>query len=451
MIENLDVKRRRNRCCSWPLILIGGMLTAFPTLLSAQVSLSTVVDLAQKKSGTVKIAEADLKKSMAALSETKDVYLPSLALGAGLPAFPTVGFSGGVPSIFNGTVQSLVLNVPQIQYIRAARAGVDAASLNLKEVREQVALDASTLYIELDTVNRQLEVGRQQESYADRLVKIEQERTEAGVDPLSDLLQAQLSRAQLKIARLHLETRSAVLAKQLAVLTGLSADSIQPDHASIPEIPQFSADAPRRITYGIESAQKNALSKQKTERGDSLSGLFPQIVFNAEYSRSTTILNDANNYYRRDIPTNNFTSGFSVQIPLFDFAHFAKARRSAAEALRAKIEAEQAQRQNEVQITQITGNLRELDTLAEIANLKQQIADQQLHAVLAQLELGNGAGTESGAQPQLSPKAEQLARIEERQKYQDAQDAALDLSKARLNLMRALGHMQDWLDELHGK
>ena len=89
--------------------------------------------------------------------------------------------------------------------------------------------------------------------------------------------------------------------------------------------------------------------------------------------------------------------------------------------------------------------------MAEIANLKQQIADQQLHAVLAQLELGNGAGTEAGAQPQLSPKAEQLARIEERQKYQDAQDTALDLSKARLNLMRALGHMQDWLDELHGK
>ena len=33
----------------------------------------------------------------------------------------------------------------------------------------------------------------------------------------------------------------------------------------------------------------------------------------------------------------------------------------------------------------------------------------------------------------------------------DALDAALDLSKARLNLLRALGHMQDWLNELHAK
>jgi hypothetical protein len=71
--------------------------------------------------------------------------------------------------------------------------------------------------------------------------------------------------------------------------------------------------------------------------------------------------------------------------------------------------------------------------------------------VLAQLELGNGSESGPAAQPQLTPKAEQLARIDERQKYEDALDAGLDLAKARLSLLRALGHMQDWLDELHTK
>jgi hypothetical protein len=47
--------------------------------------------------------------------------------------------------------------------------------------------------------------------------------------------------------------------------------------------------------------------------------------------------------------------------------------------------------------------------------------------------------------------AEQLARIDERQKFQDSLDAGLELSKARLGLLRALGHMEDWLQELHGK
>jgi outer membrane protein, adhesin transport system len=74
-----------------------------------------------------------------------------------------------------------------------------------------------------------------------RLVAIEEQRTEAGVDPLSSLLQAKLTAAQLKLSRLHLETRSATLAKQLATLTGLPVGSITPDHASIPEIPAVSA------------------------------------------------------------------------------------------------------------------------------------------------------------------------------------------------------------------
>jgi len=145
------------------------------------------------------------------------------------------------------------------------------------------------------------------------------------------------------------------------------------------------------------------------------------------------------------------SAGFSLQVPLFDLSQRDKSRQSAAEALRATVEAEQARQQNDVQLASLTSNLRELDALAEVAGLKQQIADEQLKAVLAQLELGNGASSGPAAQQQLSPKAEQLARIDASQKMQDALDSGIDLAKARLTLLRALGHMEDWLNELHGK
>jgi outer membrane protein TolC len=434
------------------MILIGMTMAIAPALVSAQVSLSTVVDLAQRNSTAVRLAQADVDKANAALSQTKDVYIPSLTLGSGLPAVPSVGFMGGVPSILNGTVQSMVFSLPQIRYIQAARAALQATTLRLKDTREQVALDASTAYIELDTVEHELDAARQQETFADRLVTIEQQRAEAGIDPLSELLQAQLTAAQLKLRRLHLETRAAILAKQLATLTGLPAGSITPDHASIPEIPTVRADETGRTTKGIEAAQMFALSKQKTARGDTKYTFIPQMSFAAEYLRSTGLLNNVNEYYRYGIlPLNNFSSGFQIQVPLLDWGHRAKGRESAADALRATVEAEQVQRQSEVQIVELTGSLRELDTLAEIASLKQQIANEQLQAVLAQVELGNGAGAGPGAQPQLTPKAEQLARIDERQKFQDAQDAGFELAKARLSLLRALGHMEDWLQELHAK
>jgi outer membrane protein TolC len=438
-------------------MLIIMTITTAPALVSAQVSLTTVVDLAQRNSSAVRLAEADVSKAQAALSQTKDVYMPSLMFGSGLPAVPSIGFTGGVPSILNGTVQSMVFSIPQHSYIAAARAGLQSASLRLMDTREQVALDASTAYIELDTVEHELDAARQQETFANRLVTIEQERAEAGVDPLSDLLQAQLTAAQLKLKLLHLETRAGTLVKQLATLTGLPTGSITPDHASIPEIPAVKAGESAHTTNGTEAARMFALSKQKAARADAKYTFIPQISFAAEYLRSTTILNNASEYYynnstkTRGLPINNFSSGFSIQVPLLDWGHRAKGKESAADALRATVEAEQAQRQNDVQIAELTGSLRELDTLAEIASLKQQIASEQLQAVLAQLELGNGAGFGPGAQPQMTPKAEQLARINERQKFQDSLDAGFDLSKARLSLLRALGHMEDWLQELHAK
>jgi len=271
-------------------------------------------------------------------------------------------------------------------------------------------------------------------------------------------LQARLKSAQLKLNLLHLETRIGTLVSQLVALTGLPAASIVPDSASIPEIPAVKAAQTETPTSGVESAQAQARSRQLQAHGDDLATkITPIIAFGAQYNRDATSLNNYNIYYDRTNSkgqivrpkADNFSAGFSIQIPIFDLGKRAKARETAAEALRATVEAEQAQRQNDVQIATLTGNLRELDALAEIASLKQQIAGEQLKAVQTQLESGNGAGPEPGAPQQLSPKSEQLAHIDERQKFIEALDTGFDLSKARLSLLRALGHMDDWLHEIN--
>jgi outer membrane protein TolC len=432
----------------WALMLIGMTMASAPALVWAQVSLATVVDLAQRNSSAVRLAEADVQKAQAALGQTEDAYIPNFVIGSNVGY--SHGFPTGQPSVGSATMQSLVFSYSQRQYIKAARAGIDAANLRLKDAREEVALDASNTYIELDTVNRELQAVRQQESFAADLVKIEQQRVDAGVDPALDLLQARLTASQLKLRRLHLETRAGTLTKQIAVLTAMPIGSILPDRSSIPEIPAVTAnEAPRRL-FAIDAADSLARSKQLQARGDDLAWRRPQIGFGAVYNYDSDELNSYSTYYKSFTP-NNVSFGLQITIPFFDFALRAKAKETAADALRATVEVEQAQRQNEVQIAELTGSLRELDALAEIATLKQQIANEQLKSVLAQLELGNGSGSGPGAQPQLTPKAEQLARIDERQKYQDALDAGFDLSKARLNLLRALGHMEDWLGELHAK
>ena len=449
-MQPTNVKATHKSRTLWPIALAGVLLACGAA--PAQVSLTFVVEMAQKNSAAVRLSQADVQKAEAELGQSRDAFIPAISFGSGLPAFPEVGFTGSLPSIWDSTVQSLVFSMPQIRYIQAAKAALQAAQFSLKDAREQVALDASTAYIEFDTVDLELEATRQQEQDAARLVEIEQQRTEAGVDPLSELLQAQLTAAQLKLKRLHLETRAATLSQQLAVLTGLPVGSITPDHASIPEIPAVTAVASTLSTSAIDSAQALARSRQLIAKGDREHQWFlPEVAFGALYNRNTTLLNDINSYYRRALPANNFSTGFSIKVPLFDAGLHAKSKASAAEALRARVEAEQAQRQNDLQITELTASLRELDAEAAVASLKQQIAGEQLKSVLAQMELGNGVSNTPGSPPQLSPTAEQQARIDEREKYQDALDAGFDLSKARLNLLRALGHMQDWLNELHSK
>lgn len=444
------MRKGKNPLKGWAVILVGAALAVAPLQAPAQVSLATVVDLAQRSSSKVKLALADLEKAQAALAQTEDAYIPNFAIGS------TVGYSHGFPtgqpSVGNATMQSLVFSYSQRQYLKAAHAGIDAANLRLKDAREEVTLDASNTYIELDTVNRELKAAEEQESLAANLLKIEQERVDAGVDSALDLLQIRLTAAQIKLRRLHLETRAGTLAKQISVLTAMPVGSILPDHSSIPEIPAITADETPRRLPGIDAANSLARSMQHQAKGDDYAWRRPQVGFGAVYNYDS---NELNNYAQFYLPgtftPNNVSFGLQITVPFFDFSLRAKAKRTAAEALRATVEAEQAQRQNDVQIAELTGSIRELDTLAEVASLKQQIADEQLKAVLSQLELGNGAETGPGAPPQLSPKAEQQARIDERQKYQDAEDAGLDLAKARLGLLRALGHMQDWLDELHEK
>lgn len=443
----IEVKRRG----LWAIGQLGLALAAAPAFLPAQVSLATVVDLAQRNSTAVRMAQADVAKAQASLAESKDVVIPSVLLSTGLPVFPEVGFTGTPPSVWSGTVQSLVFSVPQKHYIDAARFGVQAANSRVKDAREQVALDASLAYIELDTVNRDLEAAHQQQGFAERLVSIEQQRTEAGVDPLSEFLHARLTAAEMKLRREQLEARAGTLAKQLATLTGLPLGSIAPDHASIPELPQVHGDEASRTLPGIEAAQFLARSKQKVAKGDEEINYLPELVFGAQYYRETNLLNSVNQYFKNPLPASNFSSGISIQIPLVNMRNRAKAHESAADALRATVEAEEAAKQNDIQIATLTGSLRELDTLADIADLKQQIAAEQLKTVMTELDVGNGGGNAPGAPPQLTPKAEQLARIEERQRYEESLDAGFELARARLGLLRALGHMEDWLHELHGK
>jgi len=173
LITTKRLKLPHNTSSPRVLILIGVALATAHVFAHAQVSLATVVDLAQRNSSAVKLANADLNKAQASLAQTEDAYIPNFVIGSNVGY--SHGFPTGQPSVGSASMQSLVFSYSQLKYGKAAHAGINAATQQLKDAREQVALDASTTYIELDTVNRELDAARQQAEFTAKLIQIEQQ------------------------------------------------------------------------------------------------------------------------------------------------------------------------------------------------------------------------------------------------------------------------------------
>jgi outer membrane protein TolC len=406
----------------------------------AQISFTTAVDLALKNSPKVLAAQAEVDKALAGLQESKDVYIPTLVGGSGLGF--SYGFPLGQPSIFNFTSQSLLVNFSQSNYIRAARASLTAANLALRDARLAVAEDAAITYLALDRDQQKLSALGDEAGYASRLVTIVQDRLSAGQDTAIGLTSSRLTAAQIRLARLRAEDDAEADRLHLAMITGLPADGLGVVSSSIPQFgptPATDIVTAAKISPSVESAYAIAQAKQNTARGDARYLWRPQIYFVAQYSLFAKF-NNYDLYYQR-FQYNNAGIGIDLRFPIFDSVHKAKARESAADAARAQHDADSARIQFIEGRQKVRRTLAELSARAEVANLDQQLARQQLDVMLVQLSSGSG----SSAGPQMTPKDEQTARIAEREKYVTYLDAGLQTRQAQINLMRQTGDLEDWL------
>jgi outer membrane protein TolC len=425
---------------------VGGYLIAALLLIGAdaraQVSLATVVDLAERNSAPVRAALAEVQRATAGVQEAKDAYLPNFVLGSS--AGYTYGFPVGQPTVYNFSSHSIFYSFSQPDYIRAARAALNSAQLGLKDNEEQVALDTALAYIQLDIDTRQLAALDEERGYAERLATIARERLLAGVDGRMEITRAELTAAQVDEKRLHLEDDANQQRQKLSHLTGLPASSFVTDPKSIPATPTFSAedttdDQIVPTNAGIQSAYANAKSKWLTSFGDQKQNYRPQFAFGVEYNRFAKF-NNYQEYYLR-FQHNNFDVGVQITFPIFDASLRAKARESAAEAQRAGAEADQTKFLTNEHVYSMRHSLRELAVQQRIAQLRSDLAQEQLESIQAQLQNGSG----SGNVPAVTPKDEQQARIQERERYVDALEATFQMIKAELILARSLGSIQDWI------
>jgi len=431
----------RSRVAVPALVAIAALAIIRPQPARAQISFYTAVDLALRNSHEVKMAAADVDRAAAALTQTRDAYVPTGSIGSSLGY--SYGFPVGQPTVVNATANSLVLSFSQPSLIRAARASLVGANASLRDTRQKVVADTALAYIELDTDRRELEALDQQHSFGERLIEIERQRNTAGLSSVMDVTQAELTNAQLELRRLHIQDHMSLLRLRLADLTGLTEDSVTTEASSIPVGPVPPATSILNATLStrsgaIASSEADAKSKQYIARADKGKIWRPEISFGIQYSRYAKF-NNYEEYYLR-FQHNNFDVGINMTIPVFDAQGRAHARVSAADAVRAREQADLFRLQLGEQTRELSGSLAELRAQQKIARLQSDYAQQNADAV--ETELQNGTGNPNLSP--LTPRDEQRARIEERRRYVDKLEADFQLIQAEILLQRSLGTVEEW-------
>ena len=422
----------------------------------AQLSLASAVDLAFRSNPKVLEAQAEVDRTRALLSQAKDAYVPVVGVNGGVGK--STGVPLGLPTVFNISAQSLVFNWSQRHYIKAAHLGWNAAQYALQQAQDDAAEDVITTYLELDNAQRRREAAQAALEHAHNLLRIVNDRVSAGTDAHIEIPRADLTVVQIEQQLAHTDTEIAELSDHLARLTGLKGTTPAALHDSIPALPLTSelttADpAPATSMPAIQAAYANAQAKMESARAEAHYNFLPQVAFGAQYARITTSFSNYAVYYPGFDPSrhphisyNALSLGVNLQIPVLDQGHRAKAREAAADARKAQFEAVSAED------TFLEGRLKvqraasDLDYSARIAADRAAIAQDELDAVLIQLQPN---AVPANGQP-LTPKDEQNARLAVAQRQLDLLTAEQQLEQAKISLMRQSGHLHTWLQAAIG-
>lgn len=424
-------------------VAIAMLVVAGATGARAQLSLSSAVDLALKNDPRVKSAEANVKKAEAVLAETHDAFIPVITVDGGYGK--SVDVPQGLPTIFSLSTQSVAFDIVQVQAIKVAQNALRAAKLDLEDVRSQVEEDAVITYLSLDAAQRRHAAIAEEFGYASRLEAIVNDRLGAGQDTQAELLRAKRNVVQIRLAERQAEDEIENLRDHLSRIVGLQGVPIATEGASIPKLDApVVGDAGVTMSPAIASIFANAEAKNEQARGDSLSRFLPTLSLNGNFSKIDTSQSQSNflDYYPGFVGKKQDAAsiGLQARIPLFNKALMSRAHESRAEADHLRYEAQAQQNVFLDGRAKLRRSTEELSLRSELARLDLELAKNQIDTVMVQL-------SSSGSDPNavlLTPKDEQNARLQERQRFVELLDAELELQKAEVQLLRQSGTLDAW-------
>ena len=421
-------------------VLAAVLLVMTATRAQAEpLPLERAILLALAHSTSSAIADADVQRAFAAYRELRNNYLPQLFAGSGLGytyGYP-LSIEGSAPALATAVAQSTVFNPAQRQFMNAAKTNWHASEFQDKDQRNAVIQDVAITYAELAKWEARLMRLQQDEAQAQQMEQAVAERLQEGVDSAVDLNKAKLTAARVRLHRAEARGSADVLRRHLSTLTGLPASSIEIAPETIPALPPVAAEEDLSekavaASPAIKFAEQHSLAETMRALGEHRA-LYPSIDFSAQYARFSTF----NNYTRYFPPgtfqRDNATIGFAFRVPLFNASQRARAEAAAADALKAKKQAEAARNQVAEETLKLQRAAEQLEAAREVAQLEYQLAESGLEAAQTRIDAKTGT---------LHELADARAQVAER--FLLFQDADFEYQRVRMTLLRATGDLESW-------
>jgi outer membrane protein TolC len=401
--------------------------------------LERALRLALAHSTSSAIANADVQRAFASYRELRNNYMPQLILGSGLGwtyGYP-LSIEGSAPALANAVAQSSVFNPSQRQFVNAARTDWRASLFQDKDQRNAVIQDVVLTYAELAKWEARLVRLQQDESQARQMEEAVAERVQEGVDSSVDLNKAKLVAARMRLHRAEARGSADVLRRHLSTLTGLPVSAIELAPETIPALPPVVAEdelSEKAIAASpaIKFAEQHSLAEAMRALGERRAS-YPSVDFSAQYARFSTFNNYTRYFPAGTFQKDNATVGFALRIPLFNASQRARADAAEADALRAKKQAEAARNQVSEETLKLQRTAEQLEAAREVAQLEYQLAGSGLEAAQTRIDAKTGT---------LHELAD--ARLQAAERFLLFQDADFEYQRARMNLLRATGELENW-------
>ena len=398
------------------------------------LTLKAAIELALQNSGELAAARvaADVAERQSKVS--RSAFLPSLFTGSG--AAYTNGFpssvSGAAPSVFNLNYVQTLFNPPLRGQVRAAKDMSQAQRVAVDGKRDQVIVQVSSHYLELDEVDHSITLLQQELQSAQKVIQVTKERVQAGLELPIEETQAELTHAQIEERLVSLQGRQDVLEEDLHIETGLPDNQpIIPTNTTLPA--ETSMTTSQMLTLAFQHspelheaqiAARARLANLKGQRG----GYWPTVDLVGQYM----VLSKINNYdqFFRSFQRNNLNVGVELQIPVFQSRTSAAVSLADSQYQEAELQLGNQRHALEIQVKQEARQSQEQDAAKEVARLELKLAQQNLDLVQARFNQGHATLADV-----------EQARLNESEKWMNFLEVNFQGQKAQLQLMRTTGQL----------